>query len=85
MHMDQAIFSMKVSVEATSLYLLICSLLDDDVSPTLGNLESRWTGDGETLQRALHELARRRIVHRERISENEALLELLPTDAWIPA
>ena len=35
MHMDRAIFDMNLSVAATSLYILLCSLQDEEREPTL--------------------------------------------------
>ncbi len=35
MHMDRAIFNLEASVEATSLYILLCALLDQGEPLTL--------------------------------------------------
>jgi hypothetical protein len=62
MNMDRAIFDLKVSVEATSLYILLCALIDGGQAPTLENARSKWTGTEESLITAAQELVRRCVV-----------------------
>ena len=56
MHMDRAIFDLRASVEATSLYIILCSLLDRGDAPTLENARVLWSGPPEGLAAALREL-----------------------------
>ena len=56
MNMDRAIFDLKASVEATSLYIILCSLLDRGDAPTLANARTLWSGTAEGLTAALREL-----------------------------
>lgn len=62
MNMDRAIFDLKISVEATSLYILLCALMDAGEHPTLENASSKWTGTEEALREAARELIERCIV-----------------------
>jgi hypothetical protein len=59
MNMDRAIFDLNVSVEAASLYILLCALMDGGLAPTLENAFQRWGGDEESLLVAAQELIER--------------------------
>ena len=61
-HMDRTIFNLKASVPATSLYILICSLLDEGESPTLDRARTLWNGTEEDLGEAIRELSERKIL-----------------------
>jgi hypothetical protein len=61
-HMDRAIFHLNASVYATSLYILICSMLDEGQQPTLDVARGQWTGTDENLGQAVDELTRRGIL-----------------------
>ncbi len=62
MNMDRAIFDLKVSVEATSLYILLCALMDGGQAPTLENARQKWTGTEESLLAAAQELVRKCVI-----------------------
>lgn len=62
MHMDRAIFHLNAGVPATSLYILICSLLDEGQSPTLERAKKMWSGTSEALSEAIDELVSRKIL-----------------------
>lgn len=62
MHMDRAIFDLNISVEATSLYILLCALMDAGEEPTLENASPKWTGTEQALVAAAHELVERCVV-----------------------
>ncbi|NLI81369.1 MAG: hypothetical protein GX443_06725 [Deltaproteobacteria bacterium] len=63
MHMDRAIFDLRASVEATSLYILICALLDQgEERVTLNRAFQQWNGTREELMQAADELSRRGVV-----------------------
>jgi hypothetical protein len=82
MHMDRAIFDLRASVEATSLYIIICSLLDDGAPAILDNIRSRWSGSEEGLAGAIDELNRCRVVEAQSpLSEAEAI-RLRPRSDW---
>jgi hypothetical protein len=59
MNMDRAIFELNASVEATSLYILLCALMDGGQAPTIQDALERWTGTEETLMAAVEELISR--------------------------
>jgi multisubunit Na+/H+ antiporter MnhC subunit len=56
MNMDRAIFDLKISVEAASLYIVLCALMDAGQPPTLENARLKWTGTDESLLTAAQEL-----------------------------
>lgn len=62
MNMDRDIFNLNASTEATSLYILICALMDLGQSPTLPQVRAKWTGDEESLQKAVRELTHRGVL-----------------------
>lgn len=62
MNMDRAIFDLNISVEATSLYILLCALMDAGEDPTLENASTKWTGTLEALAAAARELIERCVV-----------------------
>ncbi len=62
MNMDRAIFDLKISVEATSLYIVLCALMDSGQPPTLENALPKWTGSEESLLTAAQELIGRCII-----------------------
>lgn len=60
--MDQAIFKTGLSVEAVSLYLLCCSLVDVDTTVSSRNIRKFWTGTPEHLAQAFKDLEGRNIL-----------------------
>ena len=82
MHLEQAIFELKASVEATSLYILICSLMDDGRKPSLREARPRWTGSGEALDAALEELSRLRVLAGGGPSHEEEPIHFNPSHLW---
>ncbi len=59
MNMDRAIFELQASVEATSLYILLCALMDSGEPPTLELAMTKWTGTEQSLIAAAEELVGR--------------------------
>jgi hypothetical protein len=62
--MDRKVFSMGLSVESTSAYLLCCALADAARTISSRNLLAVWNGSPETLRESLEALERRRIIRR---------------------
>lgn len=62
MNMDRAIFDLDASVEATSLYILLCALMDMGRPPTLEEALPKWNGTEETLTHAAEELRSRCVI-----------------------
>jgi hypothetical protein len=61
-HMDRAIFRTGASVPATSLYILICSLLDEGRLPTMDRVRELWTGPEDALSQSVDELISRGVL-----------------------
>jgi hypothetical protein len=80
--MDRLIFELKASVEATSLYILMCAFLDQGEAPTLENAKSRWNGDEESLVGAARELMGLGVLERALPVPMEVPLDVLPSDRW---
>jgi hypothetical protein len=59
MNMDRAIFDLNASVEATSLYILLCALMDGGQAPTIQEALPKWAGTEATLIAAAEELISR--------------------------
>ncbi|MHC1742859.1 MAG: hypothetical protein AB9873_07480 [Syntrophobacteraceae bacterium] len=81
-HMSQAIFHLKASVPATSLYLLICSMLDEGRAPTLDRARGQWTGTEESFNGAVDELTRRGVLQPPRPLENGKPVGLYLSSHW---
>lgn len=62
--MNQKIFSLGLSTEAVSLYLLCCHLEDTMVEVSLTNIEGLWNGSSEDLEKAVAVLQKRRVLVR---------------------
>jgi hypothetical protein len=63
MNMDRTIFALDASVEATSLYIILCSLMDAGAAPTLNHARGKWNGTQESLLAAAEELVRRGVLN----------------------
>jgi hypothetical protein len=83
MHMDRLIFELKVSVEATSLYILMCAFLDQGEAPTLEHAKGRWSGDEGSLVKAASELMERGVLERALPVPMDRPLNVLPSDQWL--
>jgi hypothetical protein len=82
MHMDRAIFELRTSVEATSAYILICSLMDQGRLPTLETIRSLWNGNEDGLQSALRELMQLRVVEADGELSDDSAVAVTPADQW---
>ncbi len=82
MHMDRAIFELKIGVEATSAYILICSLMDEGHSPTLKLMRSLWNGNEASLQAAVIELMERRVLQPEKELAEDSSVVVNSADKW---
>jgi hypothetical protein len=80
--MDRAIFNLEASVEATSLYILLCALHDQEETLTLDRAGVQWNGTREDLARAAEELIRRGVLAGSRPLEKDQPLYLKPADEW---
>jgi len=82
MLMDRAIFDLNASVEATSLYILLCALLDQQELPTLTRAKVQWNGSGENLVSAAEELMRRGVLQEIHPLRDDEPLRVNPRDKW---
>ena len=83
MNMDRSIFDLNLSTEATSLYILICSFLDQGQAPTLESLRPYWNNDDQSLVNAGRELIQRHVVKGKEALSSDTPIELTPKDCWI--
>jgi len=84
MHMDRKIFAMNLSVEATSAYILICTLAESGAVITIESAGSFWNDSPEALTRALEELNHRRVIYEELDTKQRRQYLLNPSDLWEP-
>lgn len=82
MHMDRMIFELNASVEATSLYILLCVFLDQGEAPTLEQAKSRWNGDEASLVDAAMELMGHGVLERALPVPMDLSLTLNPSEKW---
>jgi hypothetical protein len=82
MNMDRSIFNLRASTEATSLYILICALLDLGQSPTLPEIRAKWTGNEESLDNALKELMRRGVLEAAHSGSEEESFAVRRSGNW---
>jgi len=83
MSMDRMIFELKASIFATSLYLLICSHLDEGERPTLNNAREAWNGTEENLVQAAVELMERRVLASAAPLDFDQPLFVNPREKWL--
>jgi hypothetical protein len=83
--MDTQIFNLGLSVEATSAYILLCSLIGDGKRPDWPLLRSTWVGPPAGLTPAIQELLAYKVIdslagpdEEERFWPNPASLWRLP-------
>ncbi|NSW86332.1 MAG: hypothetical protein HPY84_08435 [Syntrophobacteraceae bacterium] len=82
MNMDRAIFDLNASVEATSLYILLCALLDQGSPPTLTLAREKWNGTTESLVKAAEELLERGVLDVAPPFNDDEHLHPCPRDRW---
>lgn len=63
--MNQAIFELGLSTEATSLYLLLVHLSDSGAPLNLENASNIWNAGSEDLENAASELLSRRVLGKD--------------------
>ena len=82
MSMDRAIFNLGASVEATSLYILLCALLDQGESLTLDRAGIQWNGTREELIKAAEELAERGVLATSKPVAHDQAIQLNSPSKW---
>jgi hypothetical protein len=76
--MDQRIFDLKLSVEGTSLYLLLVALSDAGTPLVRDNVQRFWNSPMEQLDLAFTELVARRVVG----ADGEGSWFVRPSSEW---
>lgn len=81
--MDRRIFTLGLTVETTSAYLLCCALADMGKAITTRHLLEVWNGSPQQLDQSLLELVARGVLRRV-LSDGEGndAFQLQPIDCW---
>ena len=82
MPMDRTIFNLGASVEATSLYILLCALVDQEEPLTLDRASVQWNGTREDLVKAAEELIQRGVLEGSQDLTQDQPLQLNSSDMW---
>lgn len=82
MVMDRKIFSLNLSVEATSAYILMCTLAESGTPITIESAGTFWNDTPEALVSALEELDRHRIIFEALDANQMRQYYLNPSDRW---
>jgi hypothetical protein len=82
MYMDREIFNLNLSVEATSLYIMLCTFMDQGTAPTLQKAKMQWAGSGESLTAAVEELICRGVLNSPLPVADDLHLHPAPRNMW---
>ena len=82
MLMNQKIFTMNLSIEATSAYILICTLAESGAPVTIESARTYWNDSPEALNTAFKELIRHRVIYEACDSKQLRQYFLNPPDLW---
>jgi len=81
--MSQKIFSMNLDVEAVSLYLLCCAVVDTGAAITRTLLREKWNGTQEELNRQIDRLEEMNILDRKgRTGDGESVFVVTDEKKW---
>jgi len=80
--MDRNIFNLHLSTEVTSAYILVASLIEQNVRPTLEEIRGRWNATYDELDDALRELLHRRIIKVQTEEKNTPVYYPNPSSLW---
>ena len=80
--MDQKIFKMGLPVEAVSLYLLCCGLVDAGATVSTRNLLSAWAQTPEEMDKALQILEERGILQRILSDAGNSAYRIRKSENW---
>jgi hypothetical protein len=81
--MDQKIFSLGLSVECVSLYLLCCGIDAAGLPISDNTVKERWNSSAEDLQLSLQTLLARNILDSAVSSAAAGQYRVLPASEWI--
>lgn len=80
--MDRDIFKLNLPVVVTSAYILVASLNEQNIRPSLEEIRNRWTKSDNELQEALDELVRRNIIKNTDAPDGTSLYYANPSSLW---
>lgn len=80
--MDRKIFELDLPVTQTSAYILIASLMEQNIRPSINEITSRWTGSAQDLSAALDALAGRNIIKRTSNYDKTEVYLANPSSLW---
>lgn len=83
MQMDRAVFDLGLSVNAVSLYILICALADEGRDPTLETVGRQWSASEDALWTAAKELESRNVLRIELESKSSGRFWVQPSHLWV--
>jgi hypothetical protein len=83
-HIDRTIFLRNISTLATSLYIVICRLLDDELSPTPARIRNLWKGTEADLAVAAEKLVKEGILVPMDFSQEDKRWWVFPSTKWFP-
>jgi hypothetical protein len=80
--MDQAIFDMNLGVEATSLYILTCAIIDQGEIATLERIRFQWNASQDELLNAMEELILHGVLSAEVPVQESEPIYINPKEKW---
>ncbi|UCG13402.1 MAG: hypothetical protein JSU72_02635 [Deltaproteobacteria bacterium] len=82
MIMNQKIFTLDLSVEATSAYILICTMTESGTPVTIESVGTFWNDTSEALAKALEELNNHRVIYEALDHKKVRQYYINPPDLW---
>ena len=82
--MDRAIFDLNLGVEATSLYILACAIIDQGETATLERIRLQWNASEQDLFHAIEVLIDRGVLAAESPVHERESLHINPKEKWRP-
>ncbi|MDR2300663.1 MAG: hypothetical protein LBF38_01265 [Deltaproteobacteria bacterium] len=80
--MDTQIFNLKLSMLATSAYILICSLVGEGVLASEEAISERWNDSEENLRSSLTELLLWRVIEKRHGPDEKVTWAPNPASVW---
>jgi hypothetical protein len=80
--MDTQIFNLKLSMLATSAYILICSLVSEGLLASEEAISARWNDSDENLQSSLTELQLWRVIEKRIGPDDKTTWAPNPASIW---
>jgi hypothetical protein len=80
--MDRNIFNLKLTVEATSAYIIVTAVMGENVHPTREVIRAKWNKDDRDLEAALSELMDRGVLQHRTGLDGADLYYPNPSSLW---